>query len=98
MIYKKQHTSFSVLLAALVLFSATAQSAECQRIDGETAVARAAQLTAGEEAITAEEQAEILACLTLAAQVTEKTIKGLRDGEILFKAIRYEAMPADPDE
>ncbi len=85
-------------LAIIIIFPSLAYGAECQRAEGQTAVGRAAQLTGGEEAITAAQQAEILACLTLAAQVTETTIKGLRDGEIPFKAIRYEAMPADLDE
>jgi hypothetical protein len=84
-------------IAWLVLLPSLAYSAECQRSEGQTAVGRAAQLTLGKEAITASQQAEILACLTLAAETTETTIKGLREGEIPFKAIRYEAMPADAD-
>ncbi|MGH2343250.1 hypothetical protein ACRC7T_17410 (plasmid) [Segnochrobactraceae bacterium EtOH-i3] len=98
MIYTKRYSTFLAFLAALLLFSAPTYSAECQRSDGQTAVARAAQLTGSKEAITADQQAEILSCLTLAAQITETTIEGLRAGSLPFKAIRYEAQPTQDDE
>lgn len=98
MIYTERYMNFSVFLAALLLFSTPSYSAECQRSDGQTAVARAAQLTGSKEAITADQQAEILSCLTLAAQITETTIDGLRSGSLPFKAIRYEVQPTQDDE